>query len=73
MLEYKAAYWKMMILFFRKSMNVRYGKETTKLLIQKAEVEYREMLNRFDDIGAGNPMASNAYMSLVTLSLWKSL
>ena len=58
--------------FIKKSLNKRYGKAYTKALIPKADAEYRDMLNRSDDIGRDNPMASNTYECLVFLAIWKA-
>lgn len=72
MLAYTDKYWKMMVPLIRKSLNKRYGKEYTKELIQKTERVYRELLDRADDIGKDNPMASNAYESLLFFAVWKA-
>lgn len=72
MMEYTGKYWKMIIPLAKKSLVKRYGKEYTSSLIKKADVEYRDMLNRADDIGKDNPMASNTYECLVFLALWKA-
>ncbi len=71
MLEYTNKYWKMLMPYVKKSLNRRYGKEYTIELIQKADAEYRDMLQRADDIGADNPMASNMYECLIFLAIWK--
>lgn len=47
-------------------------KEETALLVQKTDAIYREMLNRSDDIGKDNPMASNLYECLIFLAVWKA-
>lgn len=72
MMEYTDKYWKMLVPYIRKSLNKRYGKEYTKDIIIKTDKEYREMLQRADDIGSDNPMASNTYECLIFLALWKS-
>ena len=64
MMEYTNKYWNMLMPFIKKSLNKRYGKAYTKALITKADTEYRDMLNRSDDIGRDNPMASNTYECL---------
>ena len=71
MMEYTDKYWKMLMPYLKKSLNRRYGKEYTKDLIEKADAEYRDMLQRADDVGADNPMASNLYECLVFLAIWK--
>ena len=72
MMEYTNKYWNMLMPFIKKSLNKRYGKAYTKALITKADTEYRDMLNRSDDIGRDNPMASNTYECLVFLAIWKA-
>ena len=72
MMEYTNKYWNMLMPFIKKSLNKRYGKAYTKALIPKADAEYRDMLNRSDDIGRDNPMASNTYECLVFLAIWKA-
>lgn len=56
----------------KKSLNKRYGKEYTKELVEKADGIYRDMLNRVDDVGEDNPMASNIYECLVVMAIWKA-
>lgn len=55
----------MIMPLLKKSLKRRYGKEYTSALIKKADLEYRDMLNRADDIGKDNPMASNTYECLL--------
>ena len=47
--------------FNKESLLKRYGKEETAELLRKTNQIYRDMLRRADDIGKGNPMASNLY------------
>ena len=62
----------MLMPYVKKSLIKRYGKEETQKLIEKTDIEYREMLRRTDDVGADNPMASNIYECLVFLAVWKA-
>ena len=71
-MKYTNKYWKLLIPFMKKSLNKRYGKEYTKELVEKADGIYRDMLNRVDDVGEDNPMASNIYECLVVLAIWKA-
>lgn len=71
MMKYTNKYWNMIMPYVKKSLVKRYGKEYTETLVQKADTEYRDMLNRIDDIGADNPMASNIYECLAFLAVWK--
>lgn len=71
-MKYTNKYWKLLIPFMKKSLNKRYGKEYTKELVEKADGIYRDMLNRVDDVGEDNPMASNIYECLVVMAIWKA-
>ena len=72
MMEYTDKYWKMIIPLVKKDLVRRFGKEESASLIQKTDVVYRDMLNRADDIGKDNPMASNLYEGLLFLALWEA-
>lgn len=72
MMEYTDKYWKMIIPLVKKDIVKRFGKEEAASLIQKTDSVYRNMLNRADDIGKDNPMASNLYEGLLFLALWEA-
>lgn len=72
MMEYTDKYWKIIIPLVKKDLVRRFGKEEAASLIQKTDVVYRDMLNRADDIGKDNPMASNLYEGLLFLALWEA-
>lgn len=72
MMEYTDKYWKMIIPLVKKNLVRRFGKEEAASLIQKTDVVYRDMLNRADDIGKDNPMASNLYEGLLFFALWEA-
>lgn len=72
MMEYTDKYWKMIIPLVKKDIVKRFGKEGAASLIQKTDSVYRDMLNRADDIGKDNPMASNLYEGLLFLALWEA-
>ena len=40
--------------------------------MKKAKTEYKVLLNKIDDIGADNPMASNIYMSFVFFAVYRA-
>lgn len=71
-MEYTDKYWKMIIPLVKKDLVRRFGKEEAASLIQKTDVVYRDMLNRADDIGKDNPMASNLYEGLLFFALWEA-
>jgi len=72
MLKYTGKYWLVLAPLVRKSLKKHYGKAFADKTMIKAKSEYRAMLERVDDIGAGNPMASNIYMSFVFFAVYKS-
>lgn len=72
MMEYTDKYWKMIIPLVKKELVRRFGKEEAASLIQKTDAVYRDMLNRADDIGKDNPMASNLYEGLLFFALWEA-
>lgn len=72
MLKYTGKYWAVLAPLVKKSLKRHYGKAFAVRTMQKAKTIYREMLNRADDIGADNPMASNVYMCFVFLAAYKA-
>ena len=72
MMEYTDKYWKIFMPLTKKSLVNRYGKEYTAELLKKANDVYRDMLNRVDDVGKDNPMASNIYKCFIFLAIWKA-
>ena len=65
MLKNKPIYWFMMTPFIKRALKTKYSKEDVKMFVRNAKAEYRELLNKVDDIGAKNPMASNLYGCLL--------
>ena len=72
MMEYTDKYWKMIIPLVKKDLVRRFGKEEAAKKKKKTDAVYRDMLNRADDIGKDNPMASNLYEGLLFLALWEA-
>ena len=72
MLKYTGKYWLVLAPLVRRSLKKHYGKAFADKTMIKSKSEYRAMLERVDDIGAGNPMASNIYMSFVFFAIYKA-
>ena len=68
MLKYKPIYWFVMNPFVKRALKIKYSDEDVKMIVRNAKAEYRELLNKADDIGAENPMASNLYFCLLFFS-----
>ena len=67
MQKYTGKYWMILAPLVKKSLKKHYGNSFAADTMKKAKAEYKAMLNRVDDIGADNPMASNIYMSFISL------
>ncbi|WP_296573215.1 hypothetical protein [Ruminococcus sp.] len=72
MQKYTGKYWIVLAPIVKKSLKKHYGKAFAIRTMEKARTEYREMLNRVDDIGADNPMASNIYMSFIFFAVYRA-
>jgi len=58
----------MMTPFIKRALKTKYSKKDVKTIVGNAKTEYRKLLNKADDIGSKNPMASNLYMCLLFFS-----
>ena len=68
MLKYKPIYWFAMTPFIKRALKTKYSNEDVKMIVRNAKVEYKKLLNKADDIGTKNPMASNLYFCLLFFS-----
>jgi len=57
--------------FIKRALKTKYCNEDIKIIVRNAKAEYRELLNKADDIGSKNPMASNLYFCLLFFSFMK--
>ena len=69
-MQYKGIYWALFAPMMKKSIAARYGKELAVRSIKQGKKEYRRLLSVADDLGKGNPMASNAYFAYVFAGAW---
>jgi len=69
-MKYKGIYWRILSPIIKKSIKKRYGREMATMAIKNGKDKYRYLLNRADDLGKGNPMASNAYFAYVFVGAW---
>ncbi|WP_050772099.1 hypothetical protein [Bulleidia extructa] len=73
MLKYQPIYWFVMIPFIKRALKTKYSHEDVKTIVRNAKIEYRELLNKADDIGTKNPMASNFYFCLLFFLLCREV
>ncbi|MBR1739392.1 MAG: L-2-amino-thiazoline-4-carboxylic acid hydrolase [Ruminococcus sp.] len=69
-MKYVGIYWSLFAPLIKKSITKRYSKELAETSIKKGKQEYRRLLEKADDLGKGNPMASNAYFAYVFAAAW---
>ena len=72
MLKYTGKYWMVLAPLVKKSLKKHYGNSFAADTMKIARAEYKAMLNRVDDIGADNPMASNIYMSFIFFAVYRA-
>jgi hypothetical protein len=72
MQKYTCKYWLVLSPLVKKSIKRHYGSTFASSVMKKAKTEYKVLLNKIDDIGADNPMASNIYMSFVFFAVYRA-
>lgn len=70
MVPYKAIYWNVLSPLVRRSITKRYSDTLASYAIKNGKKHYRELLQRADDIGPGNPMAADFYGACVFIACW---
>ena len=69
-MKYVGIYWTLFAPMMKKSITARHGKAMAEQAIRQGKAEYKRLLSRADDLGPGNPMASNAYFAYVFAAAW---
>ena len=69
-MRYRGIYWTLFAPMIRRSIARRYGAKLAERSIRQGKVEYRGLLARADELGPGNPMATNAYFAYVFAAAW---
>ena len=69
-MKYNGIYWSLFAPMMKKSILTRFGESLAERSIREGKKEYRRLLSRADDLGPGNPMASNAYFAYVFAAAW---
>ncbi len=67
-MKYKPIYWIISKPFVRKYLKKHFDKKSRKIIFKNAKAEYKQLLNKADNIGSDNPMASNLYFALLIVS-----
>ena len=69
-MKYKGIYWALFAPMMKKSIAKRFGKDLAETSIREGKRAYKDLLSRADELGPGNPMASNAYFAYVFAAAW---
>ena len=69
-MKYRGIYWTLFAPMIRKSVARRYWKALADRAISNGKAEYRRLLSLAEDLGPGNPMATNAYFAYVFAAAW---
>ena len=69
-MKYVGMYWTLFAPLMKKSIRKRFGANLADESIRYGKDEYRRLLSKADDLGSGNPMASNAYFAYVFAGAW---
>ena len=69
-MKYVEIYWSLFAPMIKKSIRKRFGVPLAEQSIREGKKEYKRLLSRADDLGPGNPMASNAYFAYVFAAAW---
>ena len=69
-MKYVGVYWSLFAPMIKKSIRKRFGMPLAERSIREGKKEYRRLLSRADELGPGNPMATNAYFAYVFAAAW---
>ena len=69
-MKYVGIYWLLFAPMIKKSIRQRFSASLAEQSIREGKKEYKRLLSRADDLGPGNPMASNAYFAYVFAAAW---
>ena len=69
-MKYVGIYWTLFAPLMKRIITKRFGSDIASKAIKNGKAEYRKLLSHADDLGPGNPMASNAYFAYVFAAAW---
>ena len=64
-MKYVGIYWTLFAPMMKKSIARRFNSELAERSIRQGKKEYKRLLSHADELGPGNPMATNAYFAYV--------
>ena len=69
-MKYVGIYWTLFAPMMKKSIARRFNSELAERSIRQGKKEYKRLLSHADELGPGNPMATNAYFAYVFAAAW---
>ena len=69
-MKYVGIYWTLFAPMIKKSITRRFNSELAERSIRQGKKEYKRLLSHADELGPGNPMATNAYFAYVFAAAW---
>lgn len=69
-MKYVGIYWTLFAPMMKKSIARRFNSELAERSIRQGKKEYKRLLSHADELGPGNPMATNAYFAYVFAAVW---
>lgn len=69
-MKYVGIYWTLFAPMMKKGIARRFNSELAERSIRQGKKEYKRLLSHADELGPGNPMATNAYFAYVFAAAW---
>ena len=70
MMKYKGYYWTVLTPMIKGSIRKRCGQYMADKAIRRGKQHFKDLLQKADDLGPGNPMECNAYFAYVFVAVW---
>lgn len=66
----KGIYWTLFSPMIKGSVKKRFGKELAEMAVRNGKAELKTLVAEAPELGAGNPIASNAYFAYAFVAAW---
>lgn len=66
----KGIYWTLFSPMIKGSVKKRFGKELAEMAVGNGKAEFKALVAEAPELGAGNPIASNAYFAYAFVAAW---
>lgn len=69
-MKYQPLYWMLIEIRMKKILLKRYPADSVKRLLKKGKPIYKELCEKGPNMGKGNPMSPDVYLSMLFIALW---